>query len=322
VIVPPRDRHRRASRRLARIPGVVGVGCGLKETAGVSTDQPCWRVYVREKRPARTLSAAARIPGQLLGWPTDVIARAPARAAAGETMPIVADGALIANSQGVPGTLGCRAWVQRTGQPLLLSSHHVLFGKNAQRGDRVWHVCPGTAAHRYHPIARNLEGRAETIRYDGQPYFVDAAVAALDPLRAAESSAAPGRPAAATLGQLVIKHGAATGRTIGRIVDICYPDRWFAHELSLDAPNQLLIAPADAPPRDATRAPSQAASDPPPVFCQTGDSGSVVRDDTDAVVGLLWGSNARGEGVACHIGPVLHALRIGLAPPWSSAGEA
>lgn len=318
MIAPPLDRHRAATRRLADIPGFLGVGCGLKETAGVITEQPCWRVYVRAKQPIRALRAAARVPRDLLGWPTDVIARTPARAAAAETMPIVADGALIANSQGVPGTLGCRAWVQRTGQPLLLSSHHVLFGKNAQRGDRVWHVRPGAAAHRYHPIARNLEGRAETIRYDGQPYFIDAAVAALDPLRATESIASPARRAVATLGQLVVKHGATTGRTTGRIIDICYPDRWFAHEQSRDAPGQLLIAPADASPPGETRGPSDAR----PAFCHTGDSGSVVRDDTGAVVGLLWGSNARGEGVACHIGPVLQVLRIGLAPPWLSAGDA
>lgn len=305
-MAPPLHFRRTAIRRLACIDGVIGVGYGLKETAGVVTDQPCWRVYVRDKRPANALCPASRVPQHVLGRPTDIVTRAPLRAAAGETMPNVADGAMIANSHGVPGTLGCRAWMERTGQPLLLTSYHVLFGKNAQCGDRVWRVWPGAVAHRYRAIARNLAGKAETIRYDGERYFVDAAVAALDPLRAADDVALSRKTATAILGQLVVKCGAATGRTIGRVVDICYPDRWFANDRSVDAPNQLLIAPAEA--SDA--------------FCHTGDSGSIVCDDANCAVGLLWGSNARGEGVACHIGPVLHALGIRFEPPWSWAGDA
>lgn len=304
MTAPPRELRRRAERRLARVRGVIGVGWGLKETAGVVTRRPCWRVYVREKRPERALHAGGSVPGHLLGWPTDVIARTPARAAAGEPPPAATDGAMIANSRGVPGTLGCRAWMERTGQPVLLSSCHVLFGKNAQPGERVWRVWPGATAHRYRGLARNLEGKAEIVRYDGELYFVDAAVAALDPLRAAEGDAPRAETASACLGQRVVKRGAATGRTAGRIVDVCYPDRWFADDRSLDAPNQLLIAPADG-----LR------------FCDPGDSGAVVRDEADRVVGLLWGNNARGEGVACHIAPVLQALRIGLEPPWTSAGE-
>jgi endonuclease G, mitochondrial len=318
VTAPPLDLRRAAVRQLARIDGVIGVGCGLKETAGRLTEHACWRVYVRTKLPERALDEASRVPRDVLGWPTDVIARAPARASAGETTAAVADGAMIANRHGVPGTLGCRAWIERTGQPVLLSNYHVLFGKNARRGDPIWRVWPGGAAHRYLTIARVLDGKAETIRYDGRPYFVDAAIGALDPLRAVDEAPPSGQIAAAELGSVVAKQGAATGRTTGRIVDICYPDRWFVDDRSLDAPNQLLIAPEDAPRTDA----GETSGDDGDGFCDTGDSGSIVRDEADRAVGLLWGSNARGEGVASHIGPVLHALQIRLEPPWSSAGDA
>jgi hypothetical protein len=299
---------RHVRRRLRHVAGVIGVGFGLKRTAGVITPEKAWRVYVDAKLPNRDLATSARVPPDLDGCPTDVISRAPARvvsaaASARElTDNLLVDGGMIANKNGVPGTLGCRAWLDATDQPVVLGSHHVLLGKKAQAGDLVWRVCAGPVEARYVAIARLHGGKAGIVDYGGDRYFVDAATAAIDPLIAEFESEVPSGPAAlAVLGSLVSKIGAATGRTAGRIVDICYPDRWFSECESLDAPNQLLIAPT-------------ATSDGPGehVFCRTGDSGSVVRDGCGSVVGLLWGSNARGEGVACHIAPVMDALAIRL----------
>jgi hypothetical protein len=63
--------------------------------------------------------------------------------------------------------------------------------------------------------------------------------------------------------------------------------------------NQLLIRPLTE-----SRGPSS--------FCEKGDSGAIVEDEAGRPIGLLWGRNHRGEGLAAPIGPVLEALDIVL----------
>ena len=41
-------------------------------------------------------------------------------------------------------------------------------------------------------------------------------------------------------------------------------------------------------------------------------SGSLIVNGTGEAVGLLWGANTRGDGVASPIGPVLHSMSITL----------
>ncbi len=41
--------HAEAEAELKKIPGVIGVGYGLKEINGKTTDQIAFRVYVRKK---------------------------------------------------------------------------------------------------------------------------------------------------------------------------------------------------------------------------------------------------------------------------------
>jgi hypothetical protein len=48
------------------------------------------------------------------------------------------------------------------------------------------------------------------------------------------------------------------------------------------------------------------------VFSADGDSGAVVVDAANKAIGLLWGTNVRGEGIACPIAPVLYAMNITL----------
>ena len=96
--------------------------------------------------------------------------------------------------------------------------------------------------------------------------------------------------AVAVLGETVRKRGASTGVTTGTISDVAFDG------------TQILIAP-NAP---ATK------------FADFGDSGSVVVDSNDNVIGLLWAVNRNGrtDGVANPIDPVLTALNIKLqAPP-------
>jgi hypothetical protein len=100
----------------------------------------------------------------------------------------------------------------------------------------------------------------------------------------------------ARLGSMVTKTGAATGTTSGTIVDINY-SKFVSHEGILTAtPRQLLVRPTDGH----------------PVFCAEGDSGALILDELNHAVGLLWGANTSGEGVACPIAPVLDAMNVAL----------
>jgi hypothetical protein len=65
-----------ARQILMKIPGVTSVAWGYKEKAGQPTQELCFIVMVREKKPLESLSPAEQVPRELFGIPTDVI-RAP-----------------------------------------------------------------------------------------------------------------------------------------------------------------------------------------------------------------------------------------------------
>src|SRR5438046_1144717 len=65
--------HDAAKAELMKIPGVIGVGIGLKQVDGKMTDQICFRVYVHAKKSAEEVPAAEIIPAQVQGFPTDVL---------------------------------------------------------------------------------------------------------------------------------------------------------------------------------------------------------------------------------------------------------
>lgn len=62
----------RHQRRLLELANVVGVGIGLKETGGITTDQPAIVVNVSQKLPLAQLAPADVVPAQLDDTPTDV----------------------------------------------------------------------------------------------------------------------------------------------------------------------------------------------------------------------------------------------------------
>jgi hypothetical protein len=293
--------YARAHAHLKDVGGFAGLGFGLRETAGRITPELAWRVYVTLKQARRSLSWRERVPARLFDLPTDVIEAAATHCAAGdrgrpgsaESRDVSIEGAAIANHRGVPGSLGCIAWLLRTDEPVLLSSYHVLFGKRCQRGDPIWSV---EATPRL--IGRVLSGKAGIVVGLDPPTFVDAATGTPADSGAATGSAPLDAAARADAGDLVSKRGAATGRTQGVVVDIAYPDHWYWEYQSANAPRQILVrstAPGDRP------------------FSRTGDSGAVVRNERGELLGLLWGTTARGEGVASPINAVARALGLRFA---------
>lgn len=194
-------------------------------------------------------------------------------------------GARITSSTGVTGTLGCLAHTLHDEQPVLLSTWHVLFGNGAREGDAVWLVNQSNGERTYAPLGRSLYGKLGLVRVDGEEHYIDCAVSSflghLD-----VTLASPNGHDIPRIGDRVTKTGAATGTTTGIIIDVNYSD---------PVMGQILIKPVD----DLA-------------FAADGDSGSLVVAESNKALGLLWGTNTRGEGVACPIAPVLYAMNITL----------
>jgi hypothetical protein len=207
----------------------------------------------------------------------------------------------IANSQGVPGTLGCLARTVHQHRPVFLTSCHVLFAAGAARHDPVWRVHEAAGRRTFLRLGSVLQGRRGIVRYRGADYFVDCAIGALDVRLEGTFAWVPDSPATPKRGDRVMKSGAATGTTTGIIVDSAYCGSTGAHP----------AAPANA--RDPT--PRQLlirSTDPGRPFAEAGDSGALIVTEDNVAIGLLWGTTVAAEGVACPIGPVLHALNIRL----------
>jgi len=198
--------------------------------------------------------------------------------------------ARIINSRGVPGTVGFLAIIPHEAVAVLVTSHHVLFGAGAGAGQPVWLDDDGsgdTGGHRL--LGHTGYGTLGTVSCDGAEYHVDCAVARLDSswLGTARMTTAP-----AALGAVVTKTGAATGTTVGVVVDTAHSDMASIDDHPWPTPRQLLVAPRAG------------------AFSAEGDSGALLRDQSGSAIGLLWGTTARGEGVACHIRPVLKTLGV------------
>jgi hypothetical protein len=196
-------------------------------------------------------------------------------------------GAGIANARGVPGTLGAIGRTLHDGRAVLLSSWHVLFGGDAEENGAVWLLGDGGASR----IGNVLYGKTGAVDLGGERCYVDCAVAACD----AEIPAAAVTPHdAPRAGERVTKSGAATGTTAGVVVSIDHDDVAWIGGRRQSAPRQLLVRAGSGP------------------FCAEGDSGALLVNERGRAVGLLWGVNSRGEGVACPIAPVLYAMNITL----------
>lgn len=235
---------------------------------------------------------------------TDKISRVPVDPVDGR-IPRLQQGTAIVNSRGVPGTLACLAHTLHDRQAVLLSNWHVLFGNGACEDDAVWLVSEFTRKRRYSALGRTLYGKVGVVRFGREQHYIDCAVASC------ACTAPNGHVLGATtarvpfveghetpqVGTLVTKTGAATGTTTGIILDTNYSET--LDDQAYSAPAQILIRPIDGR----------------PAFSSEGDSGSLLLNDSNKAVGLLWGTNTRGEGIACPIAPVLYAMNITLARP-------
>jgi hypothetical protein len=171
---------------------------------------------------------------------------------------------------------------------VLLTTHHLLFGDKGHEDEPVW-IANDEGCSR---LGQSLYGRSRVVHLDGEEYYVDCAVGSV----AAATNATAAEYDIARPGDRVINTGAATGTTAGVVADISYSRSVIINGRKQPAPRQLLIRSADDRP-----------------FAAEGDSGAIIVNSHNEAVGLLWGVNVRGDGIACHMHAVMRTLNITLA---------
>lgn len=152
----------------------------------------------------------------------------------------------IANSRGIPGTLGCLARTVHQQRSVFLTSCHVLFAGGATRRDPVWRVQETAGRRDFQRLGSALQGKRGIVRFRGDDYYVDCAIGSLDQdSKPAAALAALSAQSVATAkrGDRVFKTGAATGTTAGIVVDTSYygSDATAGTSLRDATPRQLLI---------------------------------------------------------------------------------
>ena len=277
---------------------IVGVGLSEKIRGDVLTGEPCVTVYVAAKVDEALVASSAKIPGEINGVQTDVVATGELHAFPfkGRFRP-APGGVSVGHFRITAGTLGC---VVKKGASLcILSNNHVLANVNsAAIGDPI--LQPGPIDGGRQPadiIAKLLQ--FVPVRFGGLPNRVDCAIAKVtsntivSPLEKVYGRIRlPAVPCRLNL--LVKKVGRTTQFTRGRITDCTATVRVNYGPAGIATfVNQIII---------------QSLSPAP--FSQGGDSGSlIVTDQTAQPVGLLFAGSPT-HTIANPIGAVTAALGI------------
>lgn len=352
--------HAEAETELKKIPGVVGVGYGLKEVGGKTTDQISFRVYVKEKRKPEDLNSADVIPKEYKGIPTDVVLVIQSKPLhcqdLGQHSPLIGGISITNFKQSASGgfevgTLGCFATLNGVSGPenvVLLSNNHVLAASSGTNGDTIYQprfidngggaISIDSTQERRNPIGKiHNVGQQGPYSYTypsegAQDYYLDCAIAKLDICISSWCNTNCGvsykneirglniggnskledvaRVAQSDLGgsdYVVYKVGQRTSKTTGKVIDTT----------ALDAGGgRMIYIEATQPDCNGTTQ-----------FADHGDSGSVVVNAQNKVVGVLYAQDAANStrALASHIHPVMAYLSITpittANPPVGPAGQ-
>jgi hypothetical protein len=301
------------------LPGVVGIGIGMREANGELFDEVAVRIYVADKN-----SVPLSIPEAIGGVDVCIVEALiePATQDDNRYNPL-AGGIQIAKPRG-SGTLGAVVQDSNTGELIGLSCFHVVGDANAVFPDTIWqpHVpnlimgvpvlpddnigrvvrvdFPQTQPFPFSPIIAGLsdaavftlvpalnQGRSLSSIIVGQ----DAPTILIDRISATDIP---------TVGKFVRKRGFVTRLTEGVIIDAFMACQW-----KPGGPNSYLIEQAVV---------SGSSSNPGGVFALEGDSGSVVlKKDSATAVGLLWGESDGGtRGYMSFISNVQSQLGVNI----------
>jgi hypothetical protein len=285
------------------LPADVAFGVGLKRIGDTYVDELALIVYVPDKRPPTELPREVLIPPTWEGYATDVVESHP------EPLALLNDTSFFQAPRGGAsigwedpfqvhiGTLGCVAQRRGDGARRLLTANHVT-------------PAPGLEMFQPHPGAAQ-SARVGTVELQGTDW--DCAILEPDPGRGTpdcsvlDIGALPGSstaPPGDHVWSAVRKRGRATGLTSGVVVAHVHPGQVGIEHLRVDT------FPFGG------------------LFLWHGDSGSVLVDANDEVIGLLVQGDemkpsrtstnpTAAVGLALPIAPVLDELsiEIGVDPP-------
>ncbi|WP_158846923.1 hypothetical protein [Saccharothrix deserti] len=315
------DDERTAARPIKKLveddflsrPGVVGVDLGEKTVGGRVTGELAIVVYVRRKGP----SAQFAIPPDVLGVPTDVVQdsfsphhtiTSSEGVSGAERHELLLGGIGIGPARAirfvppdvpevddyvVAGTLGALVTPRRRQLTMALTSFHVACVDDAWAvGDPMVHPSRIDGGHPVHDRIGALARAALSSRVDA------AAIMLTTPHvrpEVVELGAIAGR-ADARIGQRVRKRGRTTAVTEGVVAST---DAAITLDFGVGIGVRTL--------HDQIRIETSR-------FADHGDSGAVLLDDTNHVVGLYCGGSP-DRGFANPIGPVLDQLDVDLLTP-------
>lgn len=305
-----REAQNRFHAKAIAIPGVHATSIGSKQVGGDSTGILAITIHLTQKRPLSDVPAEERIPKEIEGFPTDVIEHPQIRSvltvpSAPSTEALNDNADKYRPMQGgcqiqvgkMIGTLGCGVLDLKDGSRSILSCAHVLLEGETVYQPTTWHQ------HRIGDVKRTV--------FSSQ---VDGGIAAIDYYSDEVTNDILGIGKITgifdlkdkypmyqdfikdfPLGYPVKKCGRTTGVTSGKITHVNYnctdDNKEFGKSRSVYG--QLYIK------GDVQR------------FADHGDSGAVIVDNQNRVVGLLWLADPiLGFGIAAPIKQVMNELNI------------
>ncbi|MFH8977152.1 hypothetical protein [Streptomyces sp. NPDC017890] len=283
--------------------GKYATGVGLKQTAGEFTSQIALFVYVPRKRGEEEIAEPEVVPPEFGGYITDVVEARPELIDDTTRYDPLRGGIEISRERTLAdgifapptGTMGAVVKKRGSGQQQLLTNAHVAHQTNLNiyQPGQVF-ISPLT----------DIVGSVADLRNENNPLFLDCATIELNGSRGSKAAIEEIGPVQGAfiqvppLGEVVKKRGKRTLLTQGFVV------RTVA---SLFAPVIDQIEFSGAVPFVT-------------VFCGKGDSGSVVLNSSNQVIGLLYGTSGLdlGNGLSSHglampIHNVQEALQVDIA---------
>jgi hypothetical protein len=316
---------------LMQIRGVIAVSDGVKRVAGSLVPEICIKVIVEKKKDIKDIPESERVPPEIKGFKTDVEERADVELHEDENTyrPLVAGTCIGTSSSPGVGTMGCFATVNagaHAGKVVLLSNFHVLcptdgtvpgnrrVGQPRHNGccsccacDEIGQVIDGEVlnANLDCAIARIFTGGADPkdIRWQESAIIGVGLVAGAGPI------VTPGTRYSVMPGETVFKRGRTTEFTEGTVslrghvtTPMVYNE---VPRITRVKTDQMQITPT-APFID---------------FSMKGDSGSVIVNAKNEVVGLLFGGDPVSHfTVANHIDYVTTRLNITINSALTETG--
>ena len=322
---------------LLKIPDVLAIGIGFKETNGEFTNEISYRVYVKEKKDLAAISESEIIPAKIDAFKTDVLEPlkivldsdvcGDERLAKGKHRPLQAGIAVSTDSTSL-GTLGWFGKLDIDDTPVLLTNKHVLYDSTdevnttkkktaqPQLGEKTKCCCCECGSDNV--IGETIIGISNKDPLTSTS--VDCAIAKINPEHASDISLVitnnsteqvltVSGTAAAVVGQTVRKIGARSGFTRGTVIHIgdmaVEPSDPGGGTISVRT-GQVLIIPTPTETYQVREGVCKFA------FSNSGDSGAVILNDSNEIVALNYGGNRRdysiGLTIANNIQNVLNAF--------------